>query len=53
MCQAHFYKGKENKDKLAGVARAVKQVMKLRLIWADFEDGRGLRTGILLHCVSH
>ena len=39
---------KENKDKLAGVAQAVKQVMKFRPIWADFfEDG--LQTGILLH----
>jgi hypothetical protein len=44
--------GKENKEKLARVARAVKQVMKFRPIWADFfEDG--LRTEILLDCVSH
>ena len=44
--------GKENKDKLAGVARAVKQFRKFRLICADyFKDG--LRMGVLVHCVSH
>ena len=45
-------KGKENIDKLAEVARVVKQVMKFRLIWANFFKD-ALRTGILLHCVSH
>ena len=43
---------KENKVKLAIFAWAVKQFMKFRLIWAKFlEDG--LRSGILVHCVSH
>ena len=43
---------KENKDKLAGVTQAVKQVMKFRPIWADYlEDGLRMRN--LLHCVSH
>ena len=44
--------GKENKDKLSVVAGAVKQLKKFRPIWADFFKD-GLRTEILLHCVSH
>ncbi len=40
------------KDKLAVVARAVKQVMKFKLIGADFFEG-GWRTGILVQCLSH
>ena len=45
-------KGKENKDKLAIEARAVKQVIKFRPNWAELlEDG--LRSGILVQCVSH
>ena len=50
--EVKFVSTKENKDKLAVVTQAVKHVMKFRPIWANFcKDG--LRTGILLHCVSH
>ena len=41
---------KENKVKLTILARAVKQVMKFRPIWAEFLVD-GLSLGILVHCV--